>query len=126
MKQVGVDWEVQGRASNRGPPFWHEKLLSTASEGEGWLDGLASAEVGGPSEGNRDVRFSRRLAAKEATPVLLKAIALRARREDLEHNGGGRRTLLNRKKLLSKSAMCRVQLNVVETNSFMEFVSPKV
>ncbi len=81
------------------------------------------AEEGGTLGVGRAVWYSRRLAAKEATPIVDKAIARRALREEVGCNKGGRRTSLNRKKVQSKSAKCGGVLSEGETNSFMEFVA---
>ncbi len=86
----------------------------------------AWAEVGGPRVEANDVRFSRRLAAKDATPVFLKAIEIRARRDEPECSGAGRRSRRNGKKTLSKSAKCGVLLSEEELNSFLEFEAHKV
>ncbi len=94
--------------------------------GDELLDGVASIELGGPVGSAREVRFSRRLAAMEATPIVDKAIAIRAMREEGGCNGGRRRTSLNRKKVQSMSTNCGVLLNEGETNSFKEFMSHRV
>ncbi len=54
--------------------------------GGGVLEGASAAVVGGPFGGGREIRHSRRLAAKEATPIVDKAIARRALREDVGCN----------------------------------------
>ncbi len=93
--------------------------------GEGTLDVTIhmTAVVGRPIGGDIGTRASRRLAAMEAPSILAKAVARKARREDLESDGGMRRALRNRKKIKNKGVLCGVLLDDREANSFLEFVA---
>ncbi len=91
------------------------------------LEGVFSnVAEGGHVVVNSGTRFSRRLAAKDASPILGKAVALKSRREDLEGRVGGRRAYPSRKKTKNRSAKCGVLLDDGEMNSLMEFISHKV
>ncbi len=97
-------------------------------EGKGASDSavfVADAE-GGPDGFDRGTRTSRRLATVEAPSILAKAVARKARRENLEGGEGNRRLLRNRKKIKNKSALCGVLLEDGEANSFLTFVSRMV
>ncbi len=104
----------------------YEQQFGDAVEGVTGLDASLAVAVGCPEGGDSAIRFSRRLVAKEASLILGKAVAVKARRGELEGCGGGQRLYLNRKKIKTRSAKCGVLLDEGETNSFMEFVSRKV
>ncbi len=72
------------------------------------------------------MRYSRRLAAKEAHPILRKAVELRARREEVESYGEGKRSRhFSKKKIPAKSANYGVSLNEGELSSFVGFETLK-
>ncbi len=105
------------------PRAWRE---DDALAGEDLQEGLVSEEVDAPREGASSVRSSPRLAAKEALPSLRKAVMLRARREEAENFGEGRRSRRrSKKKLRAKSALCGVALNEGELDAFEAFVTLK-
>ncbi len=70
-------------------------------------------------------RSSRRLASVDATPILIKAVVRKARREAGLGSGGGSGATPSIKKILGKSRLCGVRLDDGEASSFREFVGSK-
>ncbi len=87
---------------------------------------IVETEGGNGAVDELGVKSSRRLACRDATPVVAKVIARKARLLDIGGNGRERRTRFSRKKIMSKGLKCGVRLNEGEADSFKEFVSHKV
>ncbi len=85
--------------------------------------GALDAGEGSPGDSARPRRCSQRLANRDATPALAKAITRKARLQE----GGGRgregRSRLVPKKVQQTGRKCGVHLNEREANSFSEFAS---
>ncbi len=74
---------------------------------------------------NRPCRYSIHLVGGDTTPILDKAVARKARLQDVGCIEGGRRALSKMQKIQHRSSACGVLLNERGANSFLEFASHK-
>ncbi len=114
--------EVQGaeRGFDDGPG--HGDVSSPIVFATVAISGSAAPEVAGlPSSG----RYSQRLASRDTTPMLTKAMARKARLQGCEVDLASARDKSRVARFQKKSKLCGVTLDRVEANSLLEFEALK-